>query len=143
MAPPAFGWLVRLKGYMQKIAVPGAALWESGCELRVGDTEAIDTPCRHSRALPPQRYQNFYGAVVEEPQWQMPPVVVVAYNEAGCASTGVCLWCVVEAAKAAGIPVEAPHVDLSGVSRALPGDAVEASVLSGAVGAADGGRVGA
>lgn len=70
-----------------------------------------ETACHHCRKLSPDdpKWENWRnpGALSEEegPQW-LCPWVVIAFNEGNYNSTGVCLLCILEAAKTLGIEGE-------------------------------------
>jgi len=55
-------------------------------------------PCPHCHSDQIVTHTNPYGSTEHNRQW-ICPRVVVAENEAGCNTTGVCLDCILEAAK--------------------------------------------
>ena len=55
-------------------------------------------PCRHCHDVHIEQRQSADGDPYTEKVW-ICPAVVIAINEGGCASTGMCLQCILEAAK--------------------------------------------
>ena len=79
-------------------------MWEGGeWEIRM-ERECSEfgggEPCRHCHSIKTVNYPNFYGdksAVHKRISW-ICPAVVIARNEGGYCTTGMCLDCIIEAA---------------------------------------------
>jgi hypothetical protein len=68
--------------------------WEIYHNYRVTDTYHMK-PCKHCFDFATIKCQSFDGTKYEEESWVCPRVVV-AYNEGGHNTTGVCMDCIAE-----------------------------------------------
>lgn len=78
-------------------------LWEES-EFEISENvevRGIEQPCPHAHSRKVNQHQSYDGTFWETIDWTC-PFVVVAKNEGGYNSTGVCLDCILEAAKKIG-----------------------------------------
>jgi len=77
-------------------------MWEGGgFEIQrdvLIDEGCGDDACQHCHSIKDVEHKRWDGSSYFKKQW-ICPAVVVAYNEGGHNSTGVCLHCIIEAAK--------------------------------------------
>jgi len=82
--------------------------WEDGL-FEVQDDVEIDTKyngvCKHCSPVWIKTHECSDGSTYTEEVCTIPKVVV-AYNEGGFSSTGVCLFCILEAAKSLGVKAD-------------------------------------
>ncbi len=73
--------------------------WESSSWKIEGDVAISgfngSSPCKHGKEMATKTHENAYGGTYTETFWECPSVVV-AYNEGGYRTTGVCLDCILE-----------------------------------------------
>lgn len=78
------------------------AMWE-GSEFEIRTNEEISEsndsePCKHCGAEYEKQHKTYDGAVFTRRYWVC-PFVVVAWNEGGYATTGICLECIIESGR--------------------------------------------
>jgi len=76
-------------------------MWEENPWMISTDYECSaygGNPCKHCHPSTPKIHTRSDGSTFEEQMW-ICPCIVIAYNEAGYNSTGVCLDCILEAAE--------------------------------------------
>src|SRR6185436_11775479 len=90
------------EGEMEPLEFAEGCMWE-GYPWRIAFNEECSSsggkPCRHCSPERVKLHSRTDGSCYEERVWTCPRVVI-AENEAGHNSTGVCLDCILEAAAA-------------------------------------------
>ena len=90
------------KRHKENIVLKTGCIWESG-NWEIAFDEDIEEnnngspPCSHCIDRHIHLHTTFYGDTYEKVRW-LCPRTVVAWNEGGYNSTGVCLDCILEAA---------------------------------------------
>lgn len=84
------------------VIINGGGMWENAKWEIHYDEECSEfndvIPCPHCHSDRSERHFNWDKTHSWDERHWVCPRVVVAYNEAGCDTTGVCLDCIIEAA---------------------------------------------